>query len=336
MTRKVVNSAMVAHLWAAQTQDEANNAKNTISFLGTKLYSYAMNIANIIKKDDISVVLLNIAARNRSNSTSKHFGLAQVATKHLVHSYVVPWIEPDFGDSRIRHKENIDYLVSQYRAGVNRYERAIKSDEWNQYGRNFLLRSRGDVSGYCLIFDLEEPAIDYGADWARINARFERLALAANDPKKVAARAKREKKRLDAKTEQERLLRLSQLEALTEWMKGAHVRLPWEGFKTPSGGAYLRVKGDTLETSLGARVPLSEAVELFKTTDKLLSSMRIVSTFEINKRVGSFTVNCVYPNGDIKAGCHLIERAESVRIARELGLELSFFDNVTRALVHGN
>jgi hypothetical protein len=338
MVKTVVNSTMVAHLWAAQTQTEAHTASNSISFTDQTLYSYAMQIGHIIRKDDICIVLLNASARNRSTTTSQHFSHAQMATRHYVHNYIVPHINPYYDTKGFKHKENIEFLVAQYSVMAAKYEKATKSENWNNFGRHELKKRLGDINGYCFIFDLETPAIDYDADCAKIDARFVRLAALASDPKRVAARAKREAKRQAEKAEQERLEALSQLEKLTAWLEGKPVRLPWQGFKTPNGGAYLRVVDDTLETSLGANVPLAEAIKVAELVDRLLTN-QIKAPFEPRMRVGSFHVDKVFPNGDIRAGCHLIEFAELQRMCKVLNIPLnaSYAARlVTLQLVEGN
>jgi hypothetical protein len=338
MVQTVVNSTQVAHLWASQTQTEARNASNSISFTSQTLHSYAMQIGHIIQKDYISIVLLNARARNRSNTTNQHLTLAQMATRHYVHNYIVPHINPYYDTRGRKHKENIDFLVDQYRVMAEKYEKATKSDNWNNFGRQELKNRLAAINGYCLIFDLEAQAIDYDADCAKIDARFVRLAALASVPKKVLAKQKRKAKRQAEKAEQERLEALSQLEKLTAWLEGAKVHLPWQGFKTPNGGAYLRVVGETLETSLGANVPLAEAIKVVKLVDRLLTK-RIKAPFEPRMRVGSFHVDEVFPNGDIKAGCHLIEFTEMQRMCKLLDIPLNAsYDAklLTLQLVEGN
>lgn len=314
---KIVKNEMVAHLWAAQTQPEARTSNNSMSFSGGALYSYAMQIGNIVNVGDISVILLNPSARNRSHTTNQHFTYALMASTQFVHRYIVPrisiWHNPESD-----HKINLEFLVTQYNVAVEKMMKATKSDYWNSQGRKALEIKRGEINGYSMIFDLEAPKIDFDADCAKIDARFIRLAALASDPKKVAARQRREAKRQAAKAEQERLEALSQLEKLTAWLNGENVKLPWQGFKTPQGGAYLRIKGETLETSLGAQVPLAEALEVVKTVDTLLTN-QIKTAFEPRMRVGSFYVDKIHPNGDINAGCHFIEFAELMRMVKLLG-----------------
>lgn len=108
-------------------------------------------------------------------------------------------------------------------------------------------------------------------------------------------------------------------ESRKEWMAG--FRPYWRG-RTATGGALLRVSGGELQTSLGAAVPLSHAVRVFRFVAECRAKGTSWQANGHTLHVGHFTVDRVYPNGDFKAGCHLIEWAESARIAAQLGLDV--------------
>lgn len=86
------------------------------------------------------------------------------------------------------------------------------------------------------------------------------------------------------------------------------------------GGALLRLRGDNLETSHGATVPLDHAVKAFKAIkrcrDHGVGWKRNGETI----RVGHFQIDTIEPTGDFVAGCHRIGWNEVERIARQLNL----------------
>lgn len=109
------------------------------------------------------------------------------------------------------------------------------------------------------------------------------------------------------------------------------------------GGALIRVSGarveacqvigGTLETSQGATVPLRHAAAIFayvrgkRRPDVSQADSVAVWTRDKGRlgggagpRVGHFTLDKVYANGDFEAGCHRINWAETETLARSLGL----------------
>lgn len=102
---------------------------------------------------------------------------------------------------------------------------------------------------------------------------------------------------------------------LSRWMAGESVSLsfhhPILGWISAKGEEdYLRLKNDTVETTLGAYVKLKEARLLYE----CIKAKKSVKGF----RIGSYTV--IGMNGDgLKIGCHLITREEINRFAQSVG-----------------
>jgi hypothetical protein len=104
-----------------------------------------------------------------------------------------------------------------------------------------------------------------------------------------------------------------------EWLDGQHS--PSFGhFSDEKGGALLRLKGDTLETSHGARVPLSHAVKVFQFV-KLVRARGVAwHTNGRTIRVGHFTLTSIDTEGNFIAGCHTINWPEIERFARSIDM----------------
>ena len=80
----------------------------------------------------------------------------------------------------------------------------------------------------------------------------------------------------------------------------------------------LRVKGDTLETSLGAVVPLAHAINV-----AVARCRRTGTEWNRNGRslpVGQFQVDHIEANGNFHAGCRHIEWSECERVAELAGV----------------
>lgn len=102
-----------------------------------------------------------------------------------------------------------------------------------------------------------------------------------------------------------------------EWRAGERANYPRE---LSNGNRYvLRVRGDRIETSGGAVIPASAAPAAWR----LIRGHVAAGTGETIRpgvRLGHFTLDAIHGNGDIVAGCHVIEFAELQRAAVALGL----------------
>lgn len=180
---------------------------------------------------------------------------------------------------------------------------------------------------------------DWPADSAAVDAKAAEImaerearaarALARLTPKEKARReaAKAERR---AKAERVKALRFAASEErLAAWREG----LPIATHSLPRANyAYIRatgvkrgksgeITGGTLETSWGARVPLTEAIRVFqflKCVRERGQEWRPKGLSGI--RVGQFAVNRVDASGDFVAGCHTFAWAEIAALAESLGV----------------
>jgi len=141
-----------------------------------------------------------------------------------------------------------------------------------------------------------------------------------------------ERAAIEAEETRERLAQEAATRAA--WLAGEPVR--FHG-RDEAGGALLRVRGDSeeirgkvrlgvfdglyLETSLGASVPLADAVKAFRFCRLVWARGSGWQRNGETVRVGHFQVDRIYAEtGDMRAGCHLIRRQEIERLAAQLGL----------------
>lgn len=97
------------------------------------------------------------------------------------------------------------------------------------------------------------------------------------------------------------------------WLNGADVRPPHT--RIP----YVRVKDQTVETSWGIKVPLDQAIPVFRLA-KLCAQFGHV--FNPNKRheVGGWAVDSIGSDGTLKAGCHVIPLKVQLEAAKLAGV----------------
>jgi hypothetical protein len=103
---------------------------------------------------------------------------------------------------------------------------------------------------------------------------------------------------------------------LSEWINGADVRLSYNnwgnwgirGLEVKT--THLRLNGEEIETSLGARFPLSHGVKAIK----LIQALRLQgAAYTHNGRsihLGDYVLDSIAADGTIKAGCHTVTPEE--------------------------
>jgi hypothetical protein len=115
---------------------------------------------------------------------------------------------------------------------------------------------------------------------------------------------------------------LEEARDLEAWKAGAMVRVH---ATAPDGTAYVRARGDVLETSQGASVPLAHAIRVFRAVKALRkpeapSDAIVWQRNGATLRVGHFQVDAIHADGSFRAGCHRIAWGEVERVAGALGL----------------
>lgn len=90
-------------------------------------------------------------------------------------------------------------------------------------------------------------------------------------------------------------------------------------------GTLLRVNGEEIETSQGARVPLAAAPMVWALVQRVKRSGQPYTPGTIGAasrvRIGDYPLDAIDADGTLRAGCHCIEYAELARMAAALGLE---------------
>lgn len=106
-------------------------------------------------------------------------------------------------------------------------------------------------------------------------------------------------------------------EAREAWLAGESGY--WRG-SDESGGAYMRIRGDSLETSQGASVPLAHAIRVFQFVKLCRARGEGWKRNGKTIRVGHFQVDSIDPDGSFKAGCHCFSWPEIERVAALAGV----------------
>lgn len=345
--RTVFNNSMCAHVWAQLKQPHGRSG--SMRFDGAVAYSYAQPVAHIITPKGRAPVAL-FSALGWSMTTTRHINEYRAAASHYpsfrvleIFPYDARTIRDEAPNPRL-HAKNIGYLVREYNAERDKLMRApadswrlsdISEEERGGIGANKPTRAHETLYNYaetlckyCKAFGLTYAApLPWASDAAAAIARRDRIL---NDPKRAAkqakaaeARARAEVKRRERAAEQAKLDAAEAAVRVAEWIKGnPAVRLHYTDVSRAQG-ALLRIVGDKVETSLGAEVPLADTRRVFEV---LYSRVKRGETWQRDTRyedgdsrqesyskLGIFRLDSIDADGNVKAGCHWITRAELER-----------------------
>jgi hypothetical protein len=175
--------------------------------------------------------------------------------------------------------------------------RSSYAKEWN---REHAVRLRDEAFAYCAFFALAVPNI---------------AEVPALDSDALTAIRKREAKRAAEKAEQTKRERaeaiVRQRELTTKWRAGLY-----------SGCLYdvptmLRIDGDEVVTSRGARFPVSHAKRALAFVRKVRESGQAYVRNGHTIHLGPYAIDGIDPDGTVKAGCHVVfwEEIESIASA---------------------
>jgi hypothetical protein len=276
----------LCHVFASQSQDSGKTGN--MFFNGNVLYSYGLHYPLMALHN--GVALIN-SEKSSKTTEGKHKNAARRAVRHMV-IFSVPNIEEPAA------QENVDYLLNTIaQSFVDFISSRSGGTFWLDDLKDQIKKFSQFVDAFKLdpklkkLIELDDVTLDV----------LEALATLQNQ-KSAENEAKRQEKNKaqNAAWEFERQKRAEANESkLQAWIKGESNELPYD-VRTA-----LRINGDTVETSLRASVPLSEAQALVL---KIKNGENVVG-----QKIGFFTVNKI-DEKQIVVGCHNIPLAEVTRL----------------------
>lgn len=324
--RHVFPSDEIPHLWAHQSQDSARASR--IFFEGLTIYSYGHHfpIARIVysnhtrEKDRKKAILFT--SEGYSNSTGKHKNLVRRAISHEL-VFTVPLSE--------RYGMDTDSAVHfrHYQEEVNsEYEKAKKAREYSESHYNQMMSQFQEACAYAKFFRIKCPVKlpvtgrklrEFQDEVGRKVRHAEELRLSRIERQPELDRKRREKWE---KKNQELLAHLAvQME---DWKNGVSdypPRLPYQrgmGYQSRQLPVMLRIKGDEVQTSMGARFPVTHAIRGLALVESCISSKREYKRNGHTVHLGNYSIDRVSAEGTVYAGCHVVEWREIERIKPEL------------------
>lgn len=302
MKKSLRNNQEVAHIWAAQSQDEGH--ASNFFFDGPSIFSYGhhFEVARIVRP---GVVLFNESSY--SNSTSKHQGYARNAVSHM-RTFRIPGLK---WQAEVNHSESAEFYIQTLNDRLAYVSRMRKDPQWQLEA---YARLAEEAAAYVLEFGkhIRKPLQRTIADIyeARENPLTPEI-LAKLKERAAADRERAKLKRIE--DEKQAAARKLELQAdYDAWKAGADVS-PY-----PFANMFpvaLRVVEGEIQTTRGASVPIIEARKLWHT-------LRADASKAIGMRIGHYTVTRLDPEQKaLIIGCHTIPLGEVARMAVKLGLE---------------
>ena len=305
------------HQWAHQSQEYAYNSSRNRSFRGRCAYSYRACIACIL---DGGIYL--VSSERWTVTTAKHQSEVRRAIPADSKVFLVPHMLQSEHLSELSHKENLIHLLGQFHENADKAYRARVSCRW--------------------LADLAISAYESALDYRKVfkvkgvtfpKAKYEKL-LADRPALEAKTRANDEKRRI----EHERYLKeLAETEPLlAEYLNATPEERPAIAHRALSawfdGGPlprwqvmqnfryqYMRVKGDNIETTHHAIVPVEHAKRALRLCLQFVKA-GVGYTPGKDIRLGAYRLLGIAPDGVTTVGCHRFEKAEVMRIADLLGV----------------
>lgn len=293
MRQKLVHTTdMVAHLWANQSQEYARNSRHNLYFDRDTIYSYGSHFPiarHVTQKNGKGKSAVLLTTKGYSHTTNGHKWVVERACSNLTIFHV----SDVTSDAR---KQFADYQ-ERYRDLVSKYSKARQK---KPYYLEALRQLVEEANSFASFFGLRQ-----------------RLTL-PNDLFAMVAECKAMEKRERERRQREAKRRVQEAQKLVDrWLSGENVTLGW----TYQGPIRLRIVDSELQTSKGARVPLSHAIKAYRILKRLRSSGDTYQRNGHTIHLGEFALDSLDTEGNVIAGCHSVGWDEIERIATLAGVK---------------
>jgi hypothetical protein len=296
--RHVYPNHEIPHLWAHQLQDEARNSSGTFYFSGTTIFSYGSHfpIARHITNDRGEQAILFTTARY-SVTTSGHCSAVARAIPSSVPVFHVSHVQDSWGGLP-NHQDNVENYVHRISELLGKAKRARVNRDWYQ---REALGLREQLRCYVVFFDLGNVAIPESGELDALQSW-------------IAAHHEEERQRREkAARLAEKRARREQAERIQRFRAGDP-----DVTYIPGVSPMLRIVGDEVQTSLGARFPVSHAVRGLAFIRQVRESGREYLRDGHSIHLGHYVVDRVEPDGTVHAGCHIVTWEEIEHIVPQL------------------
>lgn len=317
MKRKV-NNGEVYHLFANQSQSDARS--NNRSFNGTTAYSYGMTIARLVENSRGSKAFLVVPPSRSSVTTNRAIGEMYGAiggrTRFTVDSDVMRLMHDAPRPSDYEFAVTI--MIAELESNIASLKR--KRDDWRiSHGLATCRALQQNIIDFCQFFDIAIPGKI--TDMTYSNMITDAGTRKEKTPAQLRAAERAKAKREAVKAEEDRLASLAYAHHTQAWINGETDVVPYKAYDFRSNlprYAYMRLKGDNVQTTMGAVVPASHvkriAPLILRSVDHAMQYQEVYIP-PVTVRLGHYILNRIDANGDVHVGCHTFSAEEIKRFA---------------------
>jgi hypothetical protein len=283
----------VAHIWA--TQSQALGRASRVFFEGEVIYSYGHHFPVARFAPEFGDIVL-FTSRGYSSSTGKHKSLIRAA---IPNSYNVIYCDDP--------TRGADHNLYKWECEINRLRRDFAAKTHKISRGNIaveLFKTCESAAIYCMALKIAAP------EW--VNESNDEMT--ARDYVYELAKA-REIKKAAARAEYEKAMGLEAAERMALWAIGENVY---------SGGfqylpTALRIKGENIQTSRGANIPVSDALKLWPLLLRVKQSGKTLEAGLHSINLGAYRFNS-FDGDTLIVGCHQIAWDQLEKMAIQLNL----------------
>lgn len=292
--RKVFSSHNeVAHIWASQSQYEGR--AGNIFFEDGVIYSYGYHFPVARFAPEYGNIVL-FTSRGYSSSTGKHKSLIRAA---IPSTYQVIYCDDP--------KKSIDHNLDKWRAAVEWMRRDFAAKTHKISRGNLaveIFKTCESAEIYCMALKIAAPEWTNESDQEMAAREYVYELAKAREAKKAAARAEYEKK-----------AGLEAADRMALWIAGDHVYTG--GFQyLPTA---LRIKAESIQTSRGANIPVSDAIKLWPLLVRAKNSGKTLEAGLHSINLGAYRFNS-FDGNTLIVGCHQIGWDQLEKMAIQLNL----------------
>lgn len=336
--RTVYPSDEIPHLWMHKATSSARNPQNNLFFRDSTIYSYgghfpiARHIANKAKQTAIL-----FTTRTHSVTTAKHLGMVRSAIPNSEQVFNVPVLEDSYIDAKhgrtIDHTRNLENYIAEVANLVSTSARARAAYRKESSHRS-AVETRNEYLAYLKFFKLGKskippvPALNSKAMETLKAKESAKAAAKALETKKENAARDAEQAKICTHTPKHTYAQRWECERITReideeiaftskrdaWKRGEIESLPGAYSRSP----LLRVIGDEVQTSRGARFPVQHAKRGLALVRSVIARGEDWKTNGHTLHLGHYKVQSIEANGTVHAGCHVVPYSEIESIAEQL------------------
>jgi len=296
--RHIYPNHEVPHLWMHQSQDKARNSTGSLYFEGPTVFSYGTHFAiahHVTNLRGERAVLFTTA--RHSVTTSGHCSAVAGAIPANVPVFHVPHLRSGWGELP-DHAQNVESYVRRISELLGKAKRARVNRNWLEHEA---LALREQLRGYLAFFDLTAIALPESSELDALETWISDHEAEDRQRQQEAARIVEQARRRE---QAEQIQRFLAGDASASYISGV--------------SPMLRVVGEEVETSLGARFPRAHAIRGLAFVRAVRASGRAYVRNGRTIHLGPYVIDRIEPDGTVHAGCHVVKWEEIERIAPQL------------------